>query len=127
MKDVIIKPFNAVIFGGDGDLSKRKIIPAFYHRYVDGQLKMPFRIICITRKLDDEAAFKTLLTEFISNTLEEGEELREIDGFLEHLELMKIPSTDKASFEVLKNAIGLDPNWQRVFYFSVPSSAFAEI
>jgi glucose-6-phosphate 1-dehydrogenase len=127
MKDAIIKPFNAVIFGGDGDLSTRKIIPAFYHRFVDGQLKMPFRIICITRSLDDETAFKALLTEFIAKTLDEGEELIKIDSFMEHLELMKIPTTTQASFEILKQAIELESNWQRVFYFSVPSSAFGEI
>ncbi|MFT5819238.1 MAG: glucose-6-phosphate 1-dehydrogenase [Crocinitomix sp.] len=127
MKDVVIKPFNAVIFGGDGDLSKRKIIPAFFHRFVDGQLKMPFRIICITRKLDDEIEFKALLTEFIAKTLDEGAEIREIDVFMEHLELMKIPTTDQTSFAVLKQAIEMNGNWQRVFYFSVPSSAFGEI
>ena len=68
MKDTVIKPFHAVIFGGDGDLSKRKIIPAFYHRFADSQLKMPFQIICISRSLDDEADFKKVLAEFISKT-----------------------------------------------------------
>lgn len=29
-KTKIIKPFNAVIFGGDGDLAVRKIYPAFF-------------------------------------------------------------------------------------------------
>jgi len=52
-----IKPFNAIIFGGDGDLSKRKIIPAFFNRFIDCQLNMSFKIICVSRKSDDEAAF----------------------------------------------------------------------
>ena len=34
-----ITPFNLVIFGGDGDLSKRKIIPAVFHRFADKQIK----------------------------------------------------------------------------------------
>ena len=34
-----IKPFNAIIFGGDGDLSKRKIIPAFFNNDANGILE----------------------------------------------------------------------------------------
>jgi len=37
-KTKIIKPFNAVIFGGNGDLALRKIYPAFFHRYFDNQI-----------------------------------------------------------------------------------------
>jgi glucose-6-phosphate 1-dehydrogenase len=33
-----IKPFHAVIFGGDGDLALRKIYPALFQRYIAGQL-----------------------------------------------------------------------------------------
>ena len=50
MEKLKIKSFNLVIFGGDGDLSKRKILPALYQRYVDGQLNASFKIICIRRK-----------------------------------------------------------------------------
>ncbi len=127
MKDAIIKPFHAVIFGGDGDLSKRKIIPAFYHRFVDEQLKMPFRIICITRKLDDEKAFKAILAEFIAKTLDKGADVSRVDDFMKNLELMKVPTTTQASFRVLKEAVEMESSWQRIFYFSVPSSAFSEI
>lgn len=127
MKDTVIKPFHALIFGGDGDLSKRKIIPAFYHRFVDSQLKMPFQITCISRSLDDEADFKKVLAEFISKTLEKGAALEKMDEFMNHLELMKVPKTNQESFEVLKTAIEKESDWQRVFYFSVPSGAFSEI
>ena len=30
-------PFDIVIFGGTGDLSRRKLLPALYHRDRDGQ------------------------------------------------------------------------------------------
>lgn len=127
MKEQQIEPFHAVIFGGDGDLSKRKIIPAFYHRFVDGQLKMPFKIICITRSLDDEAAFKAVLKTFIEKTLDESESLDQIDAFFDQLSLQKIPSTSIETFQILNNTLEENPKWQRVFYFSVPSSAFSEI
>ena len=43
-----INPFNIVIFGGDGDLSKRKIVPALFHRYAAKQLNVDFNIYCIS-------------------------------------------------------------------------------
>ncbi len=46
-----IKPFYMVIFGGDGDLAKRKIIPALCHRFLDGQLNLPFEILVISRSI----------------------------------------------------------------------------
>ncbi|MEM9843142.1 MAG: hypothetical protein AAF767_10835, partial [Pseudomonadota bacterium] len=30
--------FDIVIFGGRGDLAQRKLLPALYHRWLDGQI-----------------------------------------------------------------------------------------
>ncbi len=46
-----IKPFNTIVFGGDGDLAIRKIYPALFHRYVDNQIKCDFNILF--KLLDD--------------------------------------------------------------------------
>ena len=37
-KIIPVKPFDAVIFGGKGDLAERKLLPALYHRERDGHL-----------------------------------------------------------------------------------------
>jgi len=127
MGDRQIKPFYAVIFGGDGDLAMRKIIPAFYHRFVDEQLTMPFKIVCISRRLSDEVAFKEHLIEFIEKSFKSTAKLPQIDDFLSHLTLLMIPANNSESFQGLKNCVELEKSWQRVFYFSVPSAAFGEI
>jgi len=127
MGDRQIKPFYAVIFGGDGDLALRKIIPAFYHRFVDGQLTMPFQIVCISRSLADENAFKLNLTEFIEKSFKSTSQLPQIDEFLAHLTLLTIPTNNTTTFQGLKECVEAETSWQRVFYFSVPSSAFSEI
>jgi len=33
-----VEPFDLVIFGGTGDLAVRKLLPALFHRFVDGQI-----------------------------------------------------------------------------------------
>lgn len=42
---VPVDPFNIVIFGGTGDLSQRKLLPALFHRWKDGQIPENSRII----------------------------------------------------------------------------------
>lgn len=41
--------FDLVIFGGSGDLSLRKLLPALYHRDCDGQITPESRIIAVSR------------------------------------------------------------------------------
>jgi glucose-6-phosphate 1-dehydrogenase len=41
--------FDLVIFGGTGDLAMRKLLPALYHRDLDGQLTPESRIIAASR------------------------------------------------------------------------------
>ncbi|MBM3835273.1 MAG: glucose-6-phosphate dehydrogenase [Verrucomicrobia bacterium] len=52
----IVEPCSIVIFGASGDLTARKLIPAFYHLYGAKQLPTPFRIIGFARreKTDDQ-------------------------------------------------------------------------
>lgn len=55
-----VDAFDIVIFGGTGDLSKRKLIPALFHRYLDGQIDSACNIIGLARTeqtRDDFIAF----------------------------------------------------------------------
>ena len=40
-----VDPFDYVVFGGTGDLSERKLLPALFRRQAAGQLSEPTRII----------------------------------------------------------------------------------
>ncbi|MGP1359016.1 MAG: glucose-6-phosphate dehydrogenase, partial [Roseicyclus sp.] len=44
-----VDPFDLVIFGGTGDLARRKILPALYRRFLDGQMPPEARIIGAAR------------------------------------------------------------------------------
>ena len=43
-----LPPFDLVIFGGTGDLALRKLLPALFHRYLDGQIVDGSRIVAIS-------------------------------------------------------------------------------
>ena len=122
-----ITPFNLVIFGGDGDLSKRKIIPALFHRFADKQIKVDFTIRCVSRSLSDEKAFKKTLKDFIELDLKENEDSAGIDHFLKRVGLLKIEKNNVPSYCELKEDLEKTEDYQNVYYFSVPSAAFSEI
>lgn len=44
-----VEPFDYVVFGGTGDLAERKLLPALYHRQMEGQITEPTRIIGASR------------------------------------------------------------------------------
>ena len=50
-----VDTFDIVIFGGTGDLVKRKLLPALYHRDCDNQLPPDSRILAAA-----EAKFRRL-------------------------------------------------------------------
>ena len=55
---MVIKPvdtFDYVVFGGTGDLTLRKLLPALYYRFRDGQFADECRVIAAARsELDDD-------------------------------------------------------------------------
>ncbi len=46
---LIEHPFDIVVFGGRGDLAKRKLIPALFHLDVENRLPPDGRIIAVSR------------------------------------------------------------------------------
>ena len=50
-----LDPCTIVIFGGSGDLTSRKLIPALFSLFCEGRLSPPFRIVGVGRtQLDDQ-------------------------------------------------------------------------
>ena len=45
-----VDPFDLVIFGGTGDLARRKILPGLFRRFCAGQMPPEARIIGASRK-----------------------------------------------------------------------------
>jgi glucose-6-phosphate 1-dehydrogenase len=118
----MIKPFYLVIFGGDGDLALRKIYPALFQRFKEGQLQIDFNIICITRKSNQEE-----LMDKISAISSGADAKIAMQQFLTHLDIVSLPENNEVNYQKLATLFAINPGWQRVFYFSVPSSAYSEI
>lgn len=116
-----ITSFNFVIFGSDGDLATRKIIPALYQRFIDGQVDVNHNLLCITRSGITKIFLKSRIAEII------GLEPSALDEFFRNVKLLDIPNNTIDDYSELRNIILSSGHLQTVYYFSVPSSAFSEI
>lgn len=56
-----VEPCTIVIFGASGDLTARKLIPAFYHLFLSQALPSPFRIIGFARREKSDEQWRTEL------------------------------------------------------------------
>ena len=68
-----VEPFDYVVFGGTGDLAERKLLPALYHRQIDGQLSDPTRVIGASRSTLTDEEYRTFARDALKEHLEKDE------------------------------------------------------
>ncbi|PRY21448.1 glucose-6-phosphate 1-dehydrogenase [Aliiruegeria haliotis] len=121
-----VEPFDLVIFGGTGDLARRKILPGLYRRLADGQMPPEARVIGAARSDMDDAAFRALvgeaLEEFLPDNAKDPERIAE---FLELLSYVRVDATGEDGWAALKEHIR--EGTVHAFYFSVGPSLFGPI
>tara|TARA_R110002124_G_scaffold267067_1_gene434148 strand:+ start:3774 stop:5222 length:1449 start_codon:yes stop_codon:yes gene_type:complete len=121
-----VDPFDLVIFGGTGDLARRKILPALCRRFADGQMPEGSRIIGAARAALDTDGFRQMIREALDEFL--GEDAPDTDsqsGFLEALSYVKVDAASDDGWADLRGALREDV--VRAFYFSVGPSLFGPI
>jgi glucose-6-phosphate 1-dehydrogenase len=98
-----VEPCSIVIFGASGDLTARKLIPALYHVFKDGQMPPDFRILGFARreKTDDSwrAELRTALDLF-SRTKPVDEQVWQ--NFAKHLVYCRGDLNDAAAYRQLE-------------------------
>ena len=65
-----VEPFDLVIFGGTGDLAVRKLLPALFHRFVDGQIPTSSRIVGVAREALDDDGYSALLRTALTGSVD---------------------------------------------------------
>jgi len=123
-----VQPFDFVLFGGTGDLSMRKLLPAMYFRHCEGQLPEDGRIICIARTDFDTAAFREQMHSEARNYIAPQDFHEEVwQAFVERCIYLPIDVTDQESFNKLADELAGREDFVRVFYLSVAPSLFNRI
>ena len=87
---VPVEPFDIVVFGATGDLALRKLIPALFHRWCDGQIPGDSRIIAASRDSMSNEAFAEIAATHIINDKTSQKRRESWAGFCQHLSYVSL-------------------------------------
>jgi len=123
-KPIPVDIFDCVVFGATGDLTLRKLLPALYYRFRDGQMPAESRIIGAARsRLTDEdfrARAGKALEHHVSAKDQDPETMARFLGQLHYVSIdATAPDADWSVFDAV-----LDPARVRVFYLATSPNLY---
>jgi glucose-6-phosphate 1-dehydrogenase len=122
-----VDPFDFIIFGGTGDLSERKLLPALYYRQCDHQFSEPTRIIGASRSKMTDKEFQVFAEKAIKEHVKKADiQPEELKKFIARLSYVTVDAMSGEGFDKLKKALG-ESEAIRAFYLAVAPSLFGEI
>ncbi len=80
-----IDPFTMVIFGGTGDLSRKKLLPTLFHLFGGGELSAEFSILGIARSNLIDEEYRQMMKEAVQAAGETPFDEKKWDDFKRHL------------------------------------------
>ncbi|HHY48831.1 MAG TPA: glucose-6-phosphate dehydrogenase [Alphaproteobacteria bacterium] len=120
-----VQPFDYVVFGATGDLTRRKLIPALYHRFKDGQFDERSRIIGVSRSKLSDADFQQLGREAIEQFVDkEYQDKNTIDRFVSVMCYVPHDVSDESKWGDLGKQLRSDPQIVRAFYLAIAPDLF---
>ena len=118
--------FDLVIFGGTGDLARRKILPGLYRRFLAGQMPENSRIIGAARTDLTDAAYRTQVAEAIAEFVPKArQDAAIIAQFVDRIYYVAIDAQGTNGWDKLRAL--MRENVVRAFYFSVAPALFGDI
>ena len=117
--------FDLVIFGGTGDLARRKILPGLFRRFLAGQMPEEARIIGAARSDLDDAGYRDMIREAVVEFGGAEKSSDRLDDFLGRLHYVPIDARGEGGWADLKKLMRDDV--VRAFYFSVGPGLFGDL
>jgi glucose-6-phosphate 1-dehydrogenase len=127
-KIIPVALFDFVVFGATGDLTLRKLLPALFWRFRDGQMPQGSRVFGAARSDLDDAAFRNRARAAVEQHVSpEALDEDTLDRFLHHLFYIRLDAVnpDGYGWDALKEQ--LDPDRVRVFYLATAPSLYGRI
>jgi len=123
-----VAPFDYVVFGGTGDLATRKLLPALFHRDVDGQIPADARIFAISRRPYDDAAYLAFVDAQVLRHLgPETPDPAAWKRFRARLHHVTLDAEADAGWDSLAEALGAAAGRVRVFYLATSPQFYGPI
>ena len=115
-----------VIFGGTGDLTRRKLLPGLYSMQIEGLLPEEIAIVCHGRREHDDQSFRGMMEAEIREHARLGIDEDELGTFMGRVHYFKGDLGSREDFEALAKRCHEDGDWpdNRVFYLATAPSFF---
>ena len=121
-----VEEFDLVIFGGTGDLARRKILPGLFRRFLSGQMPAGSRIIGAARSELDSAGYREMIADAVAEFGgKESNDKKGLEAFLNQLEYVAIDARGEGGWFDLAKIVRQDV--VQAFYFSVAPSLFGDL
>ncbi|NIA67400.1 glucose-6-phosphate dehydrogenase [Pelagibius litoralis] len=123
-----VDPFELVVFGGTGDLSYRKLLPALFQRDRAGQIVGPSRILAVSRRDLSEDAFRNATRDAIERFVAPADrDPGGVEAFLKRVCYTAVDGNGDAGWTDLKDKLSKDSDFVRAFYLAVNPELFGPI
>lgn len=126
-KIIPVDEFDYILFGGTGDLARRKLIPSLYHRCIDGQIIGNSRIVGASRTIMSDEDYRGFASDALDKSIgEENIDESHRQDFLARLHYVQVDARSDHGWPQLKELLG-DEDRLRAYYLAVGPALFGDI
>ncbi len=127
-KLIPVGTFDLVIFGGTGDLAMRKLLPALYHRDLDGQVTTESRIIGASRGALSRDEYLAEIRESLIRNLGDGDfDESHWQTFSQRIQYVQADAFAHDEWQALVDVLSGYENRTRVAYLATAPGLFGPI
>ena len=125
-------PFIFIIFGGSGDLAKRKLIPALFKLYKEDHLPGDFVILGLGRQVFTDESYRTAMLESHTELTTDSEDSTTAEKFGQHVYYQVFDIGESQDYLALKTRLTtldhdyhIDGNY--LYYLAIPPELFVNV
>lgn len=124
---VPVAPFDLVIFGGTGDLARRKLLPALFHRDSDSQFSDDSRIVAVSRGAMEHDAYVDWVRDALIGQIDGDFDETVWSRFAQRLHHVPLDLADGDDWSALAEPLDTEARRTRVFYLATAPSLFGTV
>jgi len=128
-----VEPFTLMIFGGNGDLSRKKLMPAIFRLWRDGDLPKHFSVLGFGRRHVTDGEFRAGMKAAVAQALSVTIKQSQWQEFGRHLHFLSGDVAEEKTMKLLSAKLdGLSVKTDKdskavIYYMAVPPEATPEI
>ena len=123
-----VASFDCVVFGATGDLTTRKLLPALFYRFKDGQIPETSRIIGASRSEMSAEAFRERARDAVKRFVPASDISEpKLTAFLDHLDYVAVDGAGDEGWEDLDAKLAERPDQVRPYYLATSPDLYGSI